>query len=205
MITINLDNKTWIPPEDYILILKGLTEKEYWEFSSEDLKVEYSQGCLFIHSPASIKHEKIFSFLHRFINDYLEKKDLGELLGSRIAILLPNNGHRPEPDLIYFLPNSFSIDNDAIYVGNPEWIIEIVSKGTESHDLGEKLSWYQDAKIQEIWYIYQDPPKLLRYLLGNNNKYSSESIEKGEIAPKRFPEMKINLKWLKEFPKISDL
>ncbi len=74
MITINLNNKTWIPPKDYILILKGMTEKEYWEFSSEDLKVEYSQGCLFIHSPASIKHEKIFSFLHRFINDYLEKK-----------------------------------------------------------------------------------------------------------------------------------
>jgi Uma2 family endonuclease len=204
MLTINLDNKTWIPPQDYILILRGMTEKEYWEFSSEDLKVEYSQGCLYIHSPASIRHEKIFSFLHRFINNYLERNDLGELLGSRVAILLPN-GHRPEPDLVFFSLNSYNLENENIYTGKPEWIIEIVSKGTESHDIGEKLSWYKEAKIQEIWYIYQDPPKLLRYLKRKNDTYLSETIETGKIAPKKFPEMKIDLKWLKEFPKIRDL
>jgi Uma2 family endonuclease len=204
MLTINLDNKTWTPPQDYILILRGMTEKEYWEFSSEDLKVEYSQGCLYIHSPASIRHEKIFSFLHRFVNNYLEKNDLGELLGSRVSILLPN-GHRPEPDLVFFSPNSYNLENEKIYAGKPEWVIEIVSKGTESHDIGEKLSWYQEAKIQEIWFIYQNPPKLTRYLKSKDGKYLSETIETGEIAPKKFPEMKIELKWLKEFPKISEL
>ena len=203
MITINLDNKIWTPPLDYILILQGMTENDYWELSSEDTKVEYSNGCLYIHSPASLRHEKIFGFLYRLINNYLEKNNLGEVLGSRVAILLPN-GHRPEPDLVYFAPNSYDLKKDHIYTGIPEWIIEIVSKGTETHDFGDKLDWYCDAKIQEIWFLFQEETKLIRYTYNNKTTdYQKEIITKGIVSPLKFPYLKINLDWLIEFPAMN--
>lgn len=79
---------------DQILILEPVTEDDYWNLSTEDLKVEYGQGVLYIHSSVSPTHENIFGFLMYYFRRYFEETSEGQVLGSRLALKLPN-GHRP--------------------------------------------------------------------------------------------------------------
>ncbi len=203
MITLKFPHKSWNVEQDSIITIFPASEEDYWALSSEDIKVEYSGGCLYIHLPASIKHEKLFSFLQRYINEFLEENDLGEMLGSRVALLLPD-GHRPEPDLAYFPPNSYDVERDKIFTGVPPWIIEIFSPSTKEFDLDTKLSWYFSAKVPEIWYIDPDTPKVLRYTLEKDN-YQEEKIDNGRISPKAFPRLIFDIDWLSDIPKLTDL
>ncbi len=41
--------------------------------------------------------------------------------------------------------------------GAPDWIIEIVSPSTSSHDYVRKLNFYMDAGVKEYWIV--DPAK----------------------------------------------
>ncbi len=51
--------------EPPLLIRKfGVSEEEYDQLTDEDTKADLFDGTLIIHSPASIRHESIFMFMH---------------------------------------------------------------------------------------------------------------------------------------------
>ncbi|MHA1652169.1 MAG: Uma2 family endonuclease [Candidatus Helarchaeota archaeon] len=103
----------------------------------EDLKVEFDGECLYIHSPASKKHENVvFNLLTIFKTFLRHNPSLGEALGSHFALKLPN-GKRPEPDIV-IVPAGIVNDNDCIYEGIPKLVIEILSPSTREFDLKEK-------------------------------------------------------------------
>ena len=207
MLTIRTEHNVWDPPQDSLIIIDGVTEEDYWKLSSEDLKIEYAGGCLYIHSPASLKHEMIFNFLYLYLNVRLQELNVGELLGSRVAIELPG-GHRPEPDLV-LLPRDTYSESDTVYKGVPIWVIEILSTGTKKnvdHDLVEKLSWYTDAKIPEIWYVNPDTYTVIRYCYNSPDQtYKREEFSKDSVSPKLFPMITIRLEWLRTRPKLSEI
>ncbi len=49
--------------------------------------------------------------------------------------------------------------------GAPDWIIEIISPGTFSHDYVRKLNLYLDAGVKEYWIADQMKKKVLVYHL----------------------------------------
>ena len=202
MLTLSSDTSK-ISLKDRMLIIEGAIEKDYWDLSTEDIKVEYAKGRLYIHTPASIKHEKIQGFLQFILNYYLDKNDLGEMLGSRVAVLLPS-GKRPEPDLLYLEPGSYDMEKDIIFKGIPRWIIEILSKSTRNHDTGEKLTWYKEAKIEEIWLIDPVNQVLDVHRISKEGRYNQLSLGNGIIHPLDF-KVDFEVSWLWELPKKTDL
>lgn len=205
MITLLFPHKSWIPAEDSIVVIYGASEKDYWELANEDIKVEYSKSRLFIHSPASLKHEAIQNFLLPVFNIYLEKNELGKLFGSRLAVHLPN-GHRPEPDLVFLKEGTYNIDSDITFEGVPPLVIEILSKSTREFDLTEKLQWYTSAGIAEIWFIDHEKKELLRYTYDDTtSKYSEEKIESGLLNPLNWKDFTFKVEWLWELPKLSTI
>ncbi|MDE6913920.1 MAG: Uma2 family endonuclease, partial [Lachnospiraceae bacterium] len=49
--------------------------------------------------------------------------------------------------------------------GAPDWIIEIVSPGTASHDYIRKLNLYADAGVVEYWIVDPRSEKIFVYYL----------------------------------------
>lgn len=170
--------------DNQLLIVNNTNEEDYWKFSSEDIKVEYSKGRLFIHTPASINHEEIFGILYLTINNHLSKTHEGKMLGSRVAVKLPN-GHRPEPDLLYVGNNQYDRRKDLIFTNVPRWIIEIISPSTRDHDFNEKLHWFKDANVEEIWIVDAEEKELHIYK-AENNAYSHRILSSGLVTPLDF-------------------
>ena len=85
---------------DNLLIINKGNWEIYWTLANEDLKVEFIEERIYIHSPASLSHERIFRELLILISNFVEKNHLGEVLGSRFPIQLID-GKRAEPDLIF--------------------------------------------------------------------------------------------------------
>lgn len=193
MITIVHEAHKTTLSNNSMIIVQNATEEDYFNLANEDLKVEFDGVCLYIHSPATKKHEKLNHKLISLIDEYLIKNpNIGEVIGSRFALKLPN-GKRPEPDVIIVPPDVVD-DQDSVYEGIPIMVIEITSQSTREHDLGKKLEWYKNSKIQEILIIDTEDNKFLTYEYNKgNDSYESNALSSGIFNTKSLPGFSISI------------
>jgi Uma2 family endonuclease len=57
------------------------------------------------------------------------------------------------PDLVLLTPDRFDIDREEYFEGAPTVVVEIRSPGDESY---EKLPFYTDLAVPEVWIIDRD-------------------------------------------------
>lgn len=139
-----------------LLIIQGATWEDYWTLSNEDLKVEFIQGLLYIHSPANIIHEEIFGYLLTELRNYLKAKPIGKIWGSRFPIMLEDGG-RAEPDLLFLSNDEIEKGlSETLFKGSPSWVIEIVSPSYRDHDTELKREEYRKIGVKEYWIIDYD-------------------------------------------------
>jgi Uma2 family endonuclease len=168
---------------DRLLIIQGATWEDYWTLSHEDLKVEFIQEMLYIHSPATLTHEEIFAELLTEIRKYLQINPVGKVWGSRFPIILAD-GKRAEPDLFYL--SNEEIENglsDTIFKGSPSWIIEIVSPSYRDHDTQLKKEEYRKIGTKEYW-IFDYELQNIEIIKYENNQICLDSVvTQGLISP----------------------
>ena len=66
--------------------------------------------------------------------------------------------------------------------GAPDWIIEIVSPGSEKMDYGTKLFMYRTAGVREYWIVDHRKNRIIVYKFHNDdvNEYTfSDSVKVG--------------------------
>lgn len=57
------------------------------------------------------------------------------------------------PDVVLLLPDRSAIDRNEYFEGAPTAVVEIHSPGDEAHD---KLPFYYDLGVREVWVIHRD-------------------------------------------------
>ncbi len=79
--------------------------------------------------------------------------------------------------------------------GAPDWIIEIVSKGSARKDLKEKYALYQESGVTEYWLVFPYEQTIQQFVLDETRRYQLKAIfTTDDIAsPALFPELKIDL------------
>lgn len=124
-------------------------------------RAELIAGQIYYMAPPSTTHQRILSFLHLEIANYIRSRHGScEVFPAPFAVFLEPEDHRYskdylEPDLsIICDPNK--IDEKGCQ-GAPDWVIEIVSLGSRRQDYYTKLSLYRAAGVREYWII--DPAK----------------------------------------------
>ena len=85
------------PP--YLIIKPGISEDEFYRLAGEDSDWEYLDGRVFMHSPATDRHEDIFCFLLTLLRAFLGEQGGAIVRGSRYPMRLDANWS-PEPDLL---------------------------------------------------------------------------------------------------------
>jgi len=175
-----------------MIIIKNATEKDYFTLANEDLKVEFDGECLYIHSPASKKHENtVFNLLTIFKTYLKQNASLGEAIGSKFALKLPN-GKRPEPDVV-ILPAGTVNDDDSIYEGIPKVIIEILSPSTRDYDLADKRKWYKENSVPEIWFIDLEEKSVVVESIEPDGSYTEVKYFENTIISKVLGNFKIKM------------
>ena len=141
------------------------TEEDYYNLP-ENARAELIDGQIYYMSAPSRVHQEILNFMNTEINIYLRsKKGPCRVYPAPFAVKLFEDDNKTvvEPDISVICdPNKLT---DRGCTGAPDWITEIVSPGTSSHDYVRKLNLYTDAGVKEYWIVDPLSQQIFVYLL----------------------------------------
>jgi len=183
------------PP--FLLVKPGIREDEFYALAGEDSDWEYLDGRL-VMSPASDRHEDLFSFLMVLLRAYLDERQGGVVRGSRYPMRLDERWS-PEPDLLVVREERRHLLTPQRLEGPADLVVEIASEGDPNLDAREKLPRYQQAGIPEIWLI--DPfAKVILAAVRDEGGYRAESHREGRLASRVLPGFWLDVAWLWQEP-----
>ena len=171
---------------------KKYTYADYltWDF---DEIVELIKGRIFRMAPApDMSHQWTSSDLHTLIGNYLRNKKC-KIFSAPFDVRLPLPDHKQtkekidtvvQPDICIICDLS-KLDRRGCN-GAPDWIIEILSKGTAKKDLNDKFDIYQNAGVREYWVVHPHDETVIPYRLDENGEYQmiqKTPFVRGEKVP----------------------
>ena len=157
-----------------------MTEAEFLDICDEDLHAEFVDGRIIVHSPASLEHVDLSTFIVTLVKMFVDKHSLGKVLGDNFQTRL-RPGLRRIPDLIFVSSaNKVRITKTEID-GAPDLVVEIVSPDSVERDWRDKYFEYEKAKIHEYWVIDPGSERLQIYVLNAKNKFVAQAAEKGVV------------------------
>lgn len=143
---------------------KFYTEEDYYNLP-EDVRAELIDGRIYYQAAPNRKHQRISGELYTIINNYIKsKKGSCQVYAAPFAVkLFEDRKNIVEPDISVICNRDKLTDQGC--TGAPDWIIEIISPGTSSHDYIRKLNLYADAGVREYWIVDPRTEKITVYYL----------------------------------------
>jgi Uma2 family endonuclease len=187
--------------------LEDMTEDDFVDWYDEDVKAEFIDGEVIVHSPVSIHHDSIGMFLGSLLMIFVEKNNAGKLCGtSRIQARLRPSLRR-EPDLMFIAKDRLSIIRKNHIEGAPDLAVEIVSPDSLTRDWREKYYEYEQAGVKEYWVIDPDAKRMDMYFLDEQENYELIPLEKGKLHSRIFPDFWVKPEWFwqEELPNVLDV
>ena len=143
--------------------------EDFYEKIQPGDKWEFINGKTIMHSPAKEKHTEARRKLDYLLQTFVSIHDLGEVRSETSLVSLTRNDYLP--DVMFFkkeralklLPNTWKYPI-------PDFIVEILSKGTASTDKGIKKEDYASHGAQEYWLIDPDKKTIEQYILDKKTK-----------------------------------
>lgn len=169
--------------------------------------VELIKGKIQLMSPApNVKHQRISIYLSSHLFFYFENKSCQVFdapfdvrLYDRSKSLLANKDITSvvQPDICVICDGN-KLDEQGCN-GAPDWIIEIVSKGTAKKDVKDKHALYAEAGVTEYWLIYPYEEVIHQFVLHDEiRQYQLHNSYAGDDAAVSylFPDLMIDLSTL---------
>jgi Uma2 family endonuclease len=176
-----------------------MTEEEFLEFCDEDIRAEFIDGRVILHSPASLKHVSLSSFVVTVVQLFVDNHNFGRVIGDNFQVRL-RPGLRRVPDLIFVSNDNPVKITETEIDGAPALVVEIVSPDSVGRDWRDKFFEYEKAKIKEYWIIDPNNKRCEIYCLNEKGKYQIQTIEKGIIKSKVLSGFWLKVEWLWQEP-----
>ncbi len=145
------------------------TEEDYYNLP-ENVRAELIDGQIYYMAAPSRIHQEILMFLSNTIFNYLNsKKGPCKVYPAPFSVKLFSEDDRNvvEPDISVICDPDKLTDRGC--TGAPDWIVEIISPTTSSHDYVRKLNLYMDAGVKEYWIVNPLSKKSFVYHLGQED------------------------------------
>ncbi len=136
-----------------------------WQFKE---RVELLKGYLFPMAAPNVRHQRVSSFLHIAIGNFLLNKKC-DVFSAPFDVRLPLPPHRikgdkidtvVQPDLCVICDKQ-KLDKQGC-VGAPDLTVEILPPGNAKKEMKDKFELYQEAGVLEYWVI--DPVHNLAFV-----------------------------------------
>ena len=126
--------------------------QEFYEWLQDDVKAEFINGEIVMHSPVKRRHLRASKRLFRLLLDYVEAKDLGEADVEKALVSLTRNDY--EPDICFWRKEvADAFDDEMMQHPAPDLVVEVLSKGTAKRDRGVKFEDYAAHGVREYWLV----------------------------------------------------
>lgn len=165
--------------KDYILE-EQQKRKDFYDLVTEDMKAEFINGEVIIHSPVTDEHESVSNELNTLMNVYVSIYKLGRVTHEKLLINLTRNDY--EPDISFFKKEKAAKfkEGQKLFPA-PDMVVEVISRSTEKIDRGIKFTDYALHNITEYWIIDPRQKTIEKYLLKNKVYELNEKVHNGNI------------------------
>jgi len=154
--------------------------KDFYDLVTKDMKAEFINGEVIIHSPVSNEHESVSNELNTLMNVYVSINKLGRVTHEKLMINLTRNDY--EPDISFFKKEKAAKfkEGQKLFPA-PDMMVEVISRSTEKIDRGIKFTDYALHNITEYWIIDPRQKTIEKYLLKNKAYELDEKVHNGNI------------------------
>lgn len=158
------------------MLAKGKNNRVYtyddYMATPDGVRVEIIDGEIYNMTPPSRIHQELSMELSGELRNYLKEKEcrvyaapFGVFLGDEEQDI--RERHCVEPDISVICDKNKLIDHGCL--GSPDFIIEIISPSTKSHDYIRKLNLYNRYGVKEYWIVNPQNETVLTYVLVNDS------------------------------------
>lgn len=182
-------------------------EEEFAAWCDEDSRAEYVDGEVIMPTPASIEHERTLTWLSSLLTNFVEKNDLGILLGAGHAQVRLRPGLRRNPDIIFLAKERLRLLRKTYIEGAPDLIVEFVSSESTVRDWHDKFQDYEAAGVREYWIIDPQLQRMDANTLGEDGRFHLIEEKDGKVSSKIVPGFWLKPSWLwqEQLPRVNEV
>ena len=132
---------------------RAASYEAYLALPDDGRLVEWADGEIIEHMPATTTHQNIVIFLASLMRAFVERLALGKVLAAPLEVKLWPGGPSREPDVLFVARGGQAQVDDKRVRGAPDLVIEVVSPGSVTLDRITKFREYERAGVREYWII----------------------------------------------------
>lgn len=159
----------------------------------EDVRYELIDGVAYLMAPApTVRHQDIVGEIFRQLANALEGKPCRVLIAP-VDVVLPRAGEADEQADTVVQPDVLVVCDPAKIGerrvrGAPDFVVEVLSPATASHDMVIKRRLYERHGVREYWLIHPIDRVLTLYRLEGTEFGKPDTLElKGETPIQALP------------------
>ena len=147
---------------------------------NDDVKVEFINGEIVMHSPSRDRHTEVRNHLHILLELHARLRGLGIVRGEKSLCVFPRNDY--EPDVCFFGSDKARlIDTHTVKYPPPDFIAEVLSESTAARDRGDKFADYAAHNVGEYWIVDPDQEILEQYVVREGRYHLALKSGTGEV------------------------
>ena len=155
----------------------------YGDYASwtDEMRYELIEGIAYAMSPAPTRrHQEVTGEVFRQIADALESSPCRPYIAP-FDVRLPR-ANQADEDVDTVVQPDISVVCDQARLdergcrGAPDWIVEVLSSGTASHDQIVKRALYERVGVREYWLVHPVDKVVTIYLL-ENGAYGKPAVQ----------------------------
>ncbi|MCB0522529.1 MAG: Uma2 family endonuclease [Lewinellaceae bacterium] len=145
-----------------------LKRAEFRSWLTEDMKAEFINGSIVMHSPAADDHNEVVINLGGMANFYVALKKIGKVRVEKALVGMTRNDY--EPDIAFWrkeVADRFEPGMNVYPI--PDLIIEVLSPGKKNleRDTQIKFDDYAAHRVPEYWIVDPKKKTVEQYLLSD--------------------------------------
>ncbi len=170
--------------------------EKFYEEITPDMKAEFINGEVIMHSPALARHTETRLHLTKLLHTHVMTRNLGIVHDEKTLCVFPRNDY--EPDVVFFGPEkSAGITRDTMKFPPPDFVCEVLSISTLKRDRGIKFQDYEAHGVREYWIIDRVSEVIEQYVLDEAGTYDLRlKSGTGDIASAIIPDFTIPVRSL---------
>jgi Uma2 family endonuclease len=125
---------------------------EFLNLINENIKAEFINGEIVMHSPVMKRHWDVSSNIAGFLIPFVRQNDLGKVGIEKVMIDCSRNKY--EPDIVFFKSEKAKLfSQEQLLFPPPDFIVEILSDSTRQNDYHIKFQDYAAHGVSEYWIV----------------------------------------------------
>jgi len=125
---------------------------EFMNLIHENMKAEFINGEIVMHSPVMKRHWVVSNKLTTRISLFVDEHELG-IVGSE-KVMIDCSRNKYEPDIVFFSAEKAAhFQDNQLLFPPPDFIIEILSDSTRQNDNHVKFQDYAAHGVLEYWIV----------------------------------------------------